>query len=113
MHEDLGNDYCDMILAATAAEVETRRKAFVRIWHLKCRAVSDSLEEAGDRLLTFTRLGSSQWKAARTRNATERLDEWFRRRIKTQAVLPCAEAVPMRLWALLTAVQIAMRKFDG
>ena len=65
MHKELGNDYRDMIYAATAAEVETRRKAFVRKWRLKCRAVADSLEEAGDRLFTFTRLDPSQWKAAR------------------------------------------------
>ena len=113
MHEELGNDYRDMIYAATAAEIETRRKAFVRKWRLKCRAVADSLEEAGDRLFTFTRLDPSQWKAARTTNAIERLNEEFRRRIKTQAVLPCAETVPMLLWALLAAGQITMRKVDG
>lgn len=113
MHEELGNDYRDMIYAATAAEVETRRKAFVRKWRLKCRAVADSLEEAGDRLFTFTRLDPSQWKAARTTNAIERLNEEFRRRIKTQAVLPCAETVLMLLWALLAAGQITMRKVDG
>ena len=113
MHEELGNDYRDMIYADTAVEVETRRKAFVRKWRLKCRAVADSLEEAGDRLFTFTRLDPSQWKAARTTNAIERLNEEFRRRIKTQAVLPCAETVPMLLWALLAAGQITMRKVDG
>ena len=113
LHEELGNDYRDMIYAATAVEVETRRKAFVRKWRLKCRAVADSLEEAGDRLFTFTRLDPSQWKAARTTNAIERLNEEFRRRIKTQAVLPCAETVPMLLWALLAAGQITMRKVDG
>ena len=113
MHEELGNDYRDMIYADTAAEVETRRKAFVRKWRLKCRAVADSLEEAGDRLFTFTRLDPSQWKAARTTNAIERLNEEFRRRIKTQAVLPCAETVPMLLWALLASGQITMRKVDG
>lgn len=113
MHEELGNDYRDMIYADTAAEVETRRKAFLRKWRLKCRAVADSLEEAGDRLFTFTRLDPSQWKAARTTNAIERLNEEFRRRIKTQAVLPCAETVPMLLWALLASGQITMRKVDG
>jgi putative transposase len=55
-----------MIYAATAAEVETRRKAFLRKWRLKCRAVADSLEEAGERLFAFTRLDPSQWKSART-----------------------------------------------
>jgi transposase-like protein len=43
-------DYTDMIYAATPEEIETRRKAFIRKWRLKCRAVADSLEEAGDRL---------------------------------------------------------------
>jgi len=113
LHEELGNDYRDMIYAETAAEVEKRRKAFLRKWRLKCRAVADSLEEAGDRLFTFTRLDPAQWKAARTTNAIERLNEEFRRRIKTQTVLPCAETVPMLLWALLASGQITMRKVDG
>ena len=54
-------DYRDMIYADTAVGIETRRKAFLRKWRLKCRAVADSLEEAGDRLFTFTRLDLSQW----------------------------------------------------
>ena len=37
----------------------------------------------------------------------------FRRRIKTQTVLPCAETVPMLLWALMASGQITMRKIDG
>ena len=39
MHDELSEDYRDMIYADTASEVETRRKAFVRKWRLKCRAV--------------------------------------------------------------------------
>lgn len=113
MHDELTEDYRDMIYADTAAEIETRRKAFVRKWRLKCKAVADSLEEAGDRLSAFTRLDPSQWKSARTTNAIERLNEEFRRRIKTQTVLPCAETVPMLLWALLASGQIQMRKVDG
>ena len=113
MHDELTEDYRDMIYAGTAAEIETRRKAFLRKWRLKCRAVADSLEEAGERLFTFTRLDPSQWKSARTTNAIERLNEEFRRRIKTQTVLPCAETVPMLLWALLASGQIQMRKVDG
>ena len=113
MHDELTEDYRDMIYADTAANVEKRRKAFLRKWRLKCRAVADSLGEAGDRLFTFTRLDPAQWKAARTTNAIERLNEEFRRRIKTQTVLPCAETVPMLLWALLASGQITMRKVDG
>ena len=113
LHDELTEDYRDMIYADTAAEVETRRKAFMKKWRLKCRAVADSLEEAGDRLFTFTRLPPEQWKSVRTTNAIERLNEEFRRRIKTQTVLPCAETVPMLLWALLASGQIQMRKVDG
>ncbi len=69
--------------------------------------------EAGDRLFICTRLDPSQWKSARTTNATERLNEEFRRRIKPQTVLPCPETVPMLLWALLASGQIQMRKVDG
>lgn len=113
MHDELTEDYRDMIYADTAAEVHKRRKAFVRKWRLKCCAVAESLEEAGDKLFTFTRLPQSQWKSARTTNAIERLNEEFRRRIKTQTVLPSPETVPMLFWALMASGQIQMRKVDG
>ena len=106
-------DYTDMIYAATPEEIETRRNAFIRKWRLKHRAVADSLEEAGDALFTFTRLPPSQWKSARTTNAIERLHEEFKRRIKTQTVLPSAETAAMLFWALLASGQINMRKVDG
>ncbi len=67
----------------------------------------------GDRLFTFTRLPPGQWKSARTTNAIERLHEEFKRRIKTQTVLPQAETAPMLFWALLASGQIVMRKVDG
>ena len=72
-----------MIYATTKQEIEAKRKAFIRKWRLKCRAVADSLEEAGDKLFTFTRFPQSQWKSIRTTNAIERLHEEFKRRIKT------------------------------
>jgi putative transposase len=113
LHDEISADYNDMIYAETSKEIETRRKAFIRKWRLKCRAVADSLEEAGDRLFTFTRLPESQWKSARTTNAIERLHEEFKRRIKTQTVLPSAETAAMLFWALLASGQITMRKIDG
>ena len=113
LHEEVSADYTDMIYAATPTEVAERRKAFLRKWRLKCQAVADSLEEAGDKLFTFTRLPPSQWKSARTTNAVERLHEEFKRRIKTQTVLPSAETAAMLFWALLASGQITMRKVDG
>ena len=54
-----------------------------------------------------------QWRSARTTNAIERLHEEFKRRIKTQTVLPSAETAAMLFWALLASGQITMRKVDG
>jgi putative transposase len=113
MHEELSNNYKDMIYAATKEEVEAKRKAFLRKWRLKCREVATSLEEAGDKLFTFTRFPKSQWKSIRTSNAIERLHEEFKRRIKTQTVLPCSETAAMLFWALMASGQITMRKVDG
>lgn len=76
------------IYADTKQEIETKRKAFIRKWRLKCKAVADSLEEAGDKLFTFTGFPKSQWKSNRTSNAIERLHEEFKRRIKTQQRKP-------------------------
>ena len=113
LHDEIAADYTDMIYAATREEIEVRRKAFIRKWRLKHRAVADSLEEAGDRLFTFARLPPGQWRSARTTNAIERLHEEFKRRIKTQTVLPSAETAAMLFWALLASGQINMRKVDG
>ena len=46
-------------------------------------------------------------------NPIERLHEEFKRRIKTQTVLPCAETAAMLFWTLLASGQITMRKVDG
>ena len=113
LHEEITADYNDMIYATTREEIETRRKAFIRKWRLKHRAVADSMEEAGERLFAFTRLPPSQWRSTRTTNAIERLHEEFKRRIKTQTVLPSADTAAMLFWALLASGQINMRKVDG
>jgi putative transposase len=113
LHEEISADYNAMIYAATREEVERQRKAFIRKWRLKHRPVADSLQEAGDRLFTFTRLPLGQWRSARTTNAIERLHEEFKRRIKTQTVLPSADTAAMLFWALLASGQISMRKIDG
>src|SRR5690348_5264006 len=113
LHDEITADYTDMIYATTAEEIETRRKVFIRKWRLRHRPVADCLEEAGDRLFSFTRLPPSQWRSARTTNAIERLHEEFKRRIKTQTVLPSAETAAMLFWALLASGQINMRKVDG
>jgi len=63
MHDEFTGDYRDMIYAETAVEVEKKRRALLRKWRLKCGAVADSLDEAGDRLFTFIRLHPAQWRS--------------------------------------------------
>jgi transposase-like protein len=113
LHDEIKADFNDMMNAKTAAEVVVRRKAFLAKWKLRCRPVATSLEEAGERLFTFVRYPPEQWRSARTTNAIERLHEEFKRRIKTQCLLPCAETAAMLFWALLASGQITMRRVDG
>lgn len=113
LYDEISADYANMIYAKTVKEVEAKRKTFLRKWRLRCRPVADSLEEAGEKLFTFLRFPSDQWKSIRTTNAIERLHEEFKRRIKTQSMLPCAETACMLFWALLASGQITLRKVDG
>jgi transposase-like protein len=111
--EEVAEDYRRVVYAETAALVQQRRATFVKKWRLQCPAVAQSFEEAGDELFTFVRFPRSQWKALRTTNALERINEEFRRRTKTQASLPSQDAVLLLLFGLLRAGHIRMRKIDG
>ena len=72
-----------------------------------------SLREGGDELLTFFRFPKAQWKTLRTTNTIERLNEEFRRRVKTQGSLPSEDAALVLLFNLLASGQIQLRKIDG
>ena len=41
------------------------------------------------------------------------IEKEFKRRIKTQTVLPSAETAAMLFWALMASGQITMRKVNG
>ena len=113
LREELAEDYRRMIYADSRAAVEQARVAFTRKWKLRSQALSASFAEAGDELFTFTSFPSSQWKALRTTNALERINEEFRRRTKTQASLPSEEAVLFLLFGLLRSGQITLRRLVG
>jgi putative transposase len=113
LREELAEDYRRMIYAPGREAVEQARVGFLRKWKLRCQAVSASFEEAGDELFTFTAFPSSQWKALRTTNALERINEEFRRRTKTQASLPSEEAVLFLLFGLLRSGQVQLRRLVG
>jgi putative transposase len=113
LREELTEDYRRMIYGETVAAVEQARVRFTKKWQLRCPAVVESLKEAGEELLTFLRFPRSQWKALRTTNALERINEEFRRRTKTQASLPSQDAVLLLLFGLLRSGQIKLRALDG
>ena len=111
--EELTEDYRRMIYAESAAAVQKARGSFTKKWRLRCPAVISSLEEASDELFTFTRFPVAQWKALRTTNAIERINEEFRRRVKTQGSLPSQDAVMLLLFGLLRSGQIKLRALVG
>jgi transposase-like protein len=111
--EELREDYRRMIYAETAALVQKARATFIRKWKLRCPAVIVSLDEAGDELFTFLRFPSSQWKALRTTNSLERINEEFRRRTKTQSSLPSSDAVLLLLFGLLRSGAVKLRALVG
>jgi hypothetical protein len=61
----------------------------------------------------YLQFPQSQWKALRTTNALERINEEFRRRTKTQASLPDEDAVLLLLYGLLRSGQAVLRRIDG
>lgn len=114
LHKEISADYTDMIYAATPEEIESRRKAFLRKWRLKCRAVADSLEEAGERLFAFTRLPPSQWKSAP--ELQTRLSVCMKSSSGASRPRPCClrpKPRQMLFWALIASGQISMRKIHG
>lgn len=113
LREELTEEYRRMIYAETATAVEQARTRFTKKWQLRCPAVVESLKEAGDELFTFVRFPQSQWKALRTTNALERINEEFRRRTKTQASLPGQDAVLLLLFGLLRSGQVKLRALVG
>ena len=113
LREELAEDYRRMIYADSREAVHSARAGFLRKWRLRCKAVVSSLEEAGEELFTFLQFPKSQWKALRTTNALERINEEFRRRTKTQASLPGEDAVLLLLFGLLRSGQIVLRRMDG
>jgi putative transposase len=113
LREELAEEYRRMIYAESRTFVDQARARFTKKWRLRCPAVVECLEEAGDDLFTFLRFPNTQWKALRTTNALERINGEFRRRTKTQASLPGQEAVLLLLFGLLRSGHVKLRKIDG
>lgn len=112
-HPELKRDYHAIVYAETLPAARAAYQAFVRKWSKLSAEVVKSLEEAGEELLTFMQFPESQWRALRTTNAIERLNEEFRRRTKTQGSFCNEQAALVLLFGLIAVGQIRMRKIDG
>ena len=112
-HPEIRRDYAQITHPASPEEAHQAYEAFLRKWRPLCPSVAESLEEAGQMLLTFTRFPRSQWKSLRTTNAIERLNEEFRRRTKTQGSFRHEASALTLLWGLVAFGQIVLRKIDG
>lgn len=113
VHEALHEDYNRIVYASEEATARKAREQFVQKWRRLCPSVAASLEEGGDQLLTFFRFPASQHKSLRTTNAIERLNEEFRRRVKTQSSLPSERAGLLLFFGLLASGQIKMHRISG
>ena len=113
MHEELRTDFHAIVYAEDAAAAQAAYDAFLRKWRRLSEGVARSLEEGGPELLTFLRFPKSQWKAIRTTNVIERLNQEFRRRVKTQMCFPTESAVLLVLFGLVASGMVRMRKIDG
>jgi putative transposase len=111
--EAVHEEYNRIIYAANRAAAEKARDSFLAKWKKLCPSVAASLEEAGEELLTFYGFPASQHKSLRTTNAIERLQEEFRRRVKTQASLPSEKAALLLFFGLFASGQVKMRRIEG
>jgi putative transposase len=111
--DELRADFHRIVYAASVDAARAAWTAFERAWGKRCPGVVTSLQEGGAELLTFFSFPKTQWKTLRTTNSIERLNEEFRRRVKTQGSLPTEASAVLLLFGLVATGQITLRKLDG
>jgi len=102
-----------IIYAESANLIRRAYSGFVKKRQTKLTEAVASLQEGGEELLTFLRYPKRQWKALRTTNTLERLNQEFRRRVKVQGSLPDSQTAVALLAALWEDGCITYRRFDG
>lgn len=112
-HEELKRDYGAITHAEDRKQAEKEYDAFLRKWEKLVPEVATSLEEAGHDLLSFYNFPSEMWKSLRTTNLIERVNEEFRRRVKTQGSFPTEASALVLLFGLIASGTIRLRKIDG
>ena len=111
--EEVRTEYHRIVRADSLAAARQAWREFLAKWAKRAPKVAASLQEAGDKLLTFYRFAPAQWKSLRSTNVIERLHGEFRRRVKTQGPLPNAQTAELLLFGLVMSGQIRMRRIDG
>jgi putative transposase len=106
-------DFQAIIYAPTLEDAHTRRDRFVAAWRKRAPRAVTSLREAQDDLLTFHRFPSSQHRSLRSTNVIERLNEEFRRRVKTQTACPSEASVLVLFYSLVASGTVRMKKIAG
>ncbi len=110
---EIRTDFHRIMYAESVAAARAAYTVFERKWTARCPGVVRSLQEGGEELLTFFQFPKRQWKTLRTTNVIERLNEEFRRRVKTQGALPTEDAALVLLVGLIVSGQIRLRRLDG
>jgi transposase-like protein len=87
-HEAVREDYHRIVYAETRDAAQQAHAAFLLKWKKLCPPVAASLEEAGEKLLTFYQFPASQHLSLRTTNIIERMQQEFRRRVKPRQHCP-------------------------
>jgi len=112
-HEAMREDYHRIVYAETRDAAQRAHAAFLLKWKKLCPPVAASLEEAGEQLLTFYQFPASQYLSLRTTNIIERMQQEFRRRVKTQAALPDESAVLRVFFGLWVSGQMKLHRIRG
>ncbi len=119
-YEEMKADYHAIIYADDEAQARRAYARFEQKWRKECPEVVKSLQEGGEELLTFYRYPRSMWKMLRTTNrrcavayCSERLNEEFRQRVKTQGSFPNADAGLKLLYGMCAAGVVLLRRIDG
>jgi putative transposase len=110
---EMKRDYREIVTAKDALSAKKAHSGFVKKWETLCPAVSKSLLEAGNELLTYFSFPKGMRKSLRSTNSLENLNREFRRRTKTQASFPNEDAALTLLYGLIAFGQIRMRRIDG
>ena len=100
---EIKRDYDAIVYANNGLAAREAYAAFVKKWTALCPQAVTSLEEAGEKLLTFYGFLKAMWKSLRTTNSIENLNREFRRRTKTQASFSTKEAAVTLLYGLVAS----------